>query len=230
MDALARVLQESRLDVLRVALTGHRGDREALTRITREQWLGEMMGAHEQTAQRARELGNVPCSFVGYSLGGLLVEDLMNELKRSDLYERIVLFAPGIALRSILYFRRVASFFRSLPIPSLTPKVYRANNSLPAAVYGALFDSYEHLHQSHFRSSNVPTLVMTDPKDEFVSYRGIERAVQEHHLDQWTLLRIDRTRKELRRKYHHMITDPEVLGEEWWSVVTRRMREHLGVG
>lgn len=232
MDALAKVLQESHVDVLRVALTGHRGDREALKTVTRMQWLDDIREAYAQVEERAREHA-VSHAFVGYSIGGLLLEDLMNETQGRVKPEKVVLLAPGIAFGMQMYFLRFLECLRAFPsliIPSANLKNYRANTSLPVAAYNALFDSYRHLHARKFVHSNVPTLFILDPKDEFVSASGVQKVVDRFHLDQWVLMHIHNEQSKLRRRYHHLITDSDAVGEEQWKAMVTRIREHLGVG
>lgn len=229
MDVLAKVLQDAHMDVLRVALTGHRGDWASLKAVTREQWLEEIDDAYGEVVHRASG-ANLPHSFVGYSLGGLLMEDLMNETRGGVQPKRVVLLAPGIALRRRTYALRLLACLRSLPslfIPSFNLEEYRANSGLPLAAYNALFDAHRALHRKKFQYSNVPTLVLMDPKDEFVSAVGVEKAMVRFGLDQWSLSYITTERAALRRRYHHLITDADALGGEQWKMMVGQIKDHL---
>ena len=228
MDALAKLLRSSHINTLRVALTGHRGDPTELQSVTRKKWLQDFADAYADIEARALK-ENAPQHFIGFSLGGTLVHDFL--LERSDAhFDRMVLLAPAIALTRRATLIRLLELLRPLGhlmIPSLSHPLYQANAGTSIAAYNALLDSYHRIHRKHFRASNIPTLVVTDPEDELVNADGIDHLIAHNSLNRWTTMRVTHARNTLRLKYHHLITDPDALGEEEWERVASAIQNHL---
>ncbi len=228
MDSVVELLRSSGVDTLRLALTGHRGDAGNFRNITRKTWLRDFAEGHAAVKDHARE-HHVPQHFVGFSLGGLLVHDFLCE-QRSARFDRMVLLAPAIALTRQAIVVRILELFRSLGhvmIPSLCHPHYRANEGIPIAAYNALLDSYRRIHQKHLRTSNIPSLVIAHPNDELVSATRIKELIADYKLDQWSLLHVSSTQHLLRLLYHHIITDPDTLGQKEWERVTCAIRNHF---
>lgn len=235
MDSIARILTGSGIKVLRVALTGHRGDREQMKGITRDSWLEELKDVYRE-ARAVADREQLPLYFVGYSLGAALNLDLMNSEPPGQMsYDRMLLLAPAISVRmprtllsvlsEILDWPFVSSWF----FPSKAPLEYRANaDGTPLGAYAALFQSISAIENHGIAQGSVPTLVVVDPEDELVSASGLKELIAKRGLHGWKMESIHARIAE-GTTYHHQIFDAQVLGEEGWKKLSELMRAHFTV-
>ncbi len=226
MDTITGSLRSQGMWVFRISLTGHTGgDISEYANATREAWLEDVRKTYRE-ARRLADENHVRLFYVGHSLGGLIAEDFMNT--DSDVrIDRLVLFAPAIAVRPTSYLAKILFIFnKDLRFPSTSPEAIRANNGTPVGAYRALFDTIDHFRASSMEGSHVPTLILIDPKDELVSLQSIRRLRSEHDLSEWRILTIDHP--ELSPgQYHHMIFDEPSLGYAEWTRVERLMLAFL---
>lgn len=227
MDTIVRLLQQSNVDVLRVALTGHHGDSAEWKRVTRERWLEDMLNAYDSISERANDRSATKF-FVGNSLGALINLDLMEEHPEHVRYDKMALFAPAIAIRRRCYLMKIAALFPSLSVPSANLRDYRANGGTTGAAYAALFSSLETLQQRTLQHCNIPTLVFIDPNDELVDEHALSTLIN-HGLDHWSVELVQNERCTLRRKIHHLITDEATVGSEQWSKIEHSIKRHFNL-
>lgn len=228
MRDIVESLRAAEIDVLRVALTGHRGRAGEIGTVTRKIWLEDMADAYEEVNIRARSK-KIPKYFVGYSLGGLLQVDLMHEQPEMR-YDRMALFAPALSLRRKVHVLKALTKWmpRSWKIPSVNSFVgYFINNGLPAAAYHALFASHESVHHRGIKSTagDIPTKVLIHPQDELVSASGLRTIVDE--CPSWSMDSVERVRNSVRCGIFHLITDQKSLGDTEWNRVTSTIKKHL---
>jgi esterase/lipase len=234
MDTLAQFFQSQGLDVYRIALSGHRGDLQEMRNTTQGQWLREGLEFYNEARNEARTK-NVPLYLVGFSLGGLLYEDLMNYVPTNSqekvIFDKAVLFAPAITVRTRSKLIKLTQIFNpQRMILSLSPLEYRANpEGTSVGAYKALFSTISDLHGKKFEESNIPTLVFIDPQDELVSYKGILKVKEKAGLNQWNIQEVSNRESTLENPMHHIITDDKAVGAVQWRIILDFIRQHLQI-
>lgn len=238
MQSICRVLQEAGMDVLLVSLRGH-GDNyqhynglapsearmRSFKRVTLEQWQNEVKKAYTAAAQRSRGY-SVPFYYIGFSLGGILGPSVLVSDKEVQ-FDKMVLFAPALRIRSYGHVLKLLSPFPRLVVPSKSPEKYRSNPGTPIAGYKAMFKAIRKFHRQVHGTVDIPTLVFLDQDDEFVPYSGIENFINRHGLRQWELLPVEKDSVPDEEWKHHLIIDEQVVGFTGWQRIEQRMIEHL---
>ena len=225
MQPLAEVLREWGAHVYLAALSGHRGDLPEFQKVTRQRWLKDLEEAYFEAQARATQ-AEVPLIFLGYSLGAGLGQDLVNENSKVS-FEKQILIAPSLGLRPQTHLVRAFSALGDdFVVPSLSYGRYHAHSGVPVCAYRALFESVRKTKASGLKRSNIPTLVLVDPKDELISIRSLENLVQQHNLNQWKIERLDSPRPR-RLVYHHLSVDSACLGSNGWSKMTQTILDFL---
>jgi len=238
MASIVRILTEAGIDALRVSLFGHgrnyphnatigrkKARIEALKTVSYRLWKQETYQAY-RIARRRSDQFKVPLFLVGFSLGGLLGTDL--SVSRTDVrFERMVLFAPALDLRRILYGVRLLSPFPRLVVPSRASNSYRENSRLPVAAYNALFEALGHFKKNAGAKLNVPTILFIDKQDELVSYRGLKQFVKRHRLNNWSFHLVKKGKNGVIAKMHHLIIDESAVGDGVWQEIRQTMINHL---
>jgi pimeloyl-ACP methyl ester carboxylesterase len=229
MQTIISELTDSGLDVLRLSLRGHgenythhagieadQARLEAFKAVSFPLWMNEAYLAYIQVQKRAAQK-KVPLFFVGFSLGGLIGLDLLASQPEVH-YERMVLFAPAIKLRSLHYLARILSPFPGLVIPSLAPDAYLSNKKgTPIAAYNALFDGLQQFEKHISRKINVPSLIFIDEEDEFIPVRVFKEFIDEKKLDQWKLYIVEKEAAADQDAFHHYIIDESSTGKAVWK-------------
>lgn len=232
MDQIVENLQYQGIEVLRVGLTGHLGDVNAMKRITKDQWFLDIFYAYCGARLHSAETA-LPLYFVGYSLGGLLGEVLLkSDLPEKPQFDRAILFAPALSLHnSAKNIKNLYFAGDGFIVPGLSPKEYSAHRGCSIGGYKALFSLVDDVNsKGKSEAQNIPTLVFIDPKDELVSPKKLNAYIKDQKLDQWTIKYLDtnkaeRNKDNLLLKYHHLIIDQESLGEEQWDSTVKSMNE-----
>lgn len=219
MDSLVHFLQEQGLRVIRISFSGHRGlseDSSVMGNLRSDLWLKEAFLAY---CFAKKEANGLPIYYFGYSLGGLIGEDLLNQnLKEKIELKKVVLFSPAIATRDVVSLIKLAApLGRGLKIPSHSPEAYQANSSTSIAAYLSLFHMKRDLKKSEMKASNIPTLILIDPKDELVSERKINKIKTKQNLDQWKIEEISNSGSTLEKSYHHLVIDEDAVGKDQWE-------------
>ena len=226
MDQLGHVLASSGVEVLRVELSGHRAGRaiEEFVQVDASKWVDEATEAYRLCEARA-ERHRVPLHFVGFSLGGLLGQEL---LARQRDFSRMVLFAPAIEVRAMVHLVRPLFLLgRDFILKSRNNPDYTANRGTPMAGYRALFDLIEDVSDHAFKRANIPTLVIIDPEDEVVSLSGLQQIKESRALTNWRFFPVSNARSTLPGKQHHLVIDEIAVGSEEWARITQAVLEHL---
>jgi pimeloyl-ACP methyl ester carboxylesterase len=232
-------LTESGIDVLRLSLRGH-GDNyahkknndsdtarlEAFKNVSYTLWLNEAYLAYLQADKRAEEK-RIPLFLSAFSLGALIGLDLFASNPDVE-FDRVVLFAPAIALRATIYLERALSFFPRLVIPSLAPKTYLANRQgTPIAAYNALFEGLQHFEENAGPKLNVPTMIFIDEQDEFIPLWKLKKLVKENGWDQWQFYPVQKEKKIRTKAFHHHIIDASCTGNTVWQDMMKTVDNHL---
>jgi len=238
MAAIINVLALANIKVLLLSLSGH-GDNyipvdgknqsasriDTLKQVSYEVWKNETLLAY-QCVKAAAAPQQLPIYFVGYSLGGLLGCDLLVATANVR-FDKMVLFAPAIKMRTFSFLRKLLSPVAGIIIPSATPQPYRSNEGTPIAGYLAMLQAAAHFRKFNNRRLNVPTLIFIDKQDELISYSDLKTDIVKMKLDRWHLCCIKKDAPEKRKFYHHLIIDAESIGINAWERLRNSLVEHL---
>jgi esterase/lipase len=238
--SIVNALLEGGYHVVLTALTGHTGSIEAMKSVTAEAWLSDarlcfLAACAEAAKVEAVNLSHCPVYLVGFSLGALVFEVLMNDIvpigsARSVVFDKAVLFSPAVALK---FFARFVLALGISPegngriVASGSPVEYRAQAGASIAAYKALFLLEDRLVSSSFAKNNIPTLVFIDPMDELVSYVKLKKLIKKFDLTEWGLEVISNKGASIRPAYHHLIIDDACMNKETWLFVCRVMLDFL---
>jgi pimeloyl-ACP methyl ester carboxylesterase len=238
MATVISALNEAGIDALRLSLRGH-GDNfhhregmdaiqsrlEAFKGVSCALWLQETLKGYEEARKNARE-NRMPLFLVGFSYGGLIGLDLL--AGRPDVaFDRALLFAPALSLNGWDYAIRLFTPFPRLVIPALAPADYLANPGTPMAAYNVLFETLGHFETHIGPTLNIPTLVVMDPGDELVSFDGLKRLAEKHHLNQWRFFPLHHKRSLLNGMLRHIVIDEVSVGRQAWAEIRIEMIAHL---
>jgi len=239
MQPIISELTQSGIDVLALTLHGH-GDNytrrkglsedqarlEAFKHVSYPLWLNEAYLAYLQLKQRGKEKG-VPLFLAAFSLGGLIGLDLFAD--NPDVrFDKVVLFAPAVRLRAIVYLERVLSSFPRLVIPSMAPEPYLANHKgTPIAAYNALFEGLERFNRNAGQKLNVPTLVFIDSKDEFIPLAKLENLVKDNNWNRWQFYIVAKDKSARDGAFYHHIIDASSTGKTVWQEMMTAAVNHL---
>ena len=237
MQAVVKELVTAGIHVTLVILTGHEEPRpdespeeskarlQAFRAATRERWHADVVHGYIGLEQVASS--DAPRLFVGYSLGGLLGLELIQQGRLH--FDRMLLLAPALAIHRRNWILRWLPVPRSSLLPSVMPRRFRANHWIPLSAYLELFRSVDALHAvSSTDALNIPTQVWIDPCDELVSLVGIQDWVRQAQLDNWQINRLSLGHASLLRGcFHHLIIDPGCTGESVWRQMVESINTDL---
>lgn len=238
MAAVISALNAAGIDAARLSLQGHGlnfnrregmdaadARLETFKGVSYPLWFQETLRGYEQARQTARQ-SQVPLVLIGFSYGGLIGLDLL--ASREDVrFQRAVLFAPALSLHGWDYAIRLFSSFPRMVVPALAPADYLANPGTPMAGYNALFETLDHFESHIGPKLNIPTLVIMDPGDELVSFDGLKRLAEGHHLDQWRFCPVRNHRPVLKGMLRHIVIDEASVGQAVWAEIKTALTTHL---
>jgi alpha-beta hydrolase superfamily lysophospholipase len=238
MEPIIRQLNRAGIDALNVSLHGHgenylhqegRNAKEArldaFRRVTYPLWSSEVHQAYLQVRERGR--GKKARVFlVGYSLGGLLGCDLLVS-KPGVRFDRMALLAPALNVAIESYLLRALMPFPNLVIDSVSPARYRSNDGTPVAGYNALFEALDHFQRSANPALDVPTLVLMDREDEFISYEAMRQMIIAQRLGRWEMMTVRKAPDAADLYAHHLLIDEAATGKEAWAQITGSLVAHL---
>lgn len=238
MRPVAELLTGDGLDVLNLSLRGHGanfapcdgvGETRARLRsfraVTGELWEAEARSACELARERARQAG-VQLVGVGYSLGALLAVALQAVGAGLD---RMVLFAPPLSLPRWQKVLLPLTRFPRLMLPSLARGVL-ANPFTPMAAYKALLETFTRVTNRSWATLDIPTLVVIDPGDELVSFRGVDAVVRARGLQRWRFHTVRKDPGVTRGIPRHLLVDERWVGPAAWAGIRRAVTDHLARG
>lgn len=239
MQPIISELTESGIDVLRLSLRGH-GDNysrrkgidddqarlQAFKSVSHQLWMNEAYLAYLQLKARGAAK-KVPLFLTAFSLGGLIGLDLFAS-KADVKFDKLILFAPAIRLRAVVYLERVLAPFPRLVIPTLAPEAYLANKKgTPVAAYNALFGSLDRFNQNADRKLNVPTLVFIDEQDEFIPLSKLKKLVQVKKWNRWRFYIVEKDKTAEDEHFYHHIIDASSTGKTVWQDMMKAVGDHL---
>lgn len=227
MTGLIEWLNQQGSDAFLIKLMGHDENATNISDVSSEQWEKDMFNGYEVANKASRE-SMVPLYFVGYSLGALLGQHMIQFSANDVHFEKQILIAPATAIRSRSHMLKLLFFLdEKKELPSYTPEVYRANEGLPLKVYKIMFKKEKEVCASRFTKLNIPTLILIDPKDELISYRKLKRFERKFSLTQHEIIILDSDLKARGGQYHHLIINEATMGKQNWKRVTEKLKYFL---
>jgi pimeloyl-ACP methyl ester carboxylesterase len=212
MDTLALFFSRIHCDVLRIAIGP-----DPL------QWEDKFADDYDRAREHADVLG-LPLYFVGYSLGALLGLHFMS--KHSDhLIKRIALFAPATQTKAFTKITAwLALLFPKGSLPSLNLTDYRDRNYTTFAEYKKMHEIQKEIHRKTF---HVPALIFSNPKDELIDHRKLEKFAGMNA--EWKVMALSNQGSPLSRKYHHLMIDDQSLGRSEWEKILKNLSIHFSL-
>lgn len=214
-------------DACLVKLSGHYENSPDTWAMSMDTWQSEMRYAYD-IARKIANASGVPLFFLGFSLGGLLGPAILSAGNGIYQFDKQLLFAPAIGLRTRSYLVKLSFFFNEKKrLPSFTPEPYRANNKLPILFYKIMFHEERLLKKNFFKHVNIPTVVFIDPSDELISYRKLNKLSQKFKLTNFRMVTLDKNLTGRETQYHHLIINERTMGRKNWEMVTGEMSRFL---
>ncbi|HXH30856.1 MAG TPA: alpha/beta hydrolase [Bacteriovoracaceae bacterium] len=228
-EKLADLIREVNLrghDVLLLRLKGHNDDLLEMKKITQQAWLEQLAEAFFLLRAR-NEARKGSLTLLAHSLGGVLATTYLAAHPEYRM-DQLLLFAPALEVNFTSQFIRALYV---LPdgylVPSMAPESYQAQRGTSIAAYRALFQTISDFRALEPEKLNFKTTVLMDPKDELVSFSGLETLMKK--LNRWKLVAVSTAGSTLPRPYHHLIISRESLGsEDWEQKVLTSLDEMLG--
>lgn len=238
MLPLAVALQQMQLTVVMVTLTGHGENYQpqvgltaaqarlaSYRAVTHAQWQQDLRQGYAQAASLAATQ-QMPCCLVAFSLGGLLGCELF-ATDPTVTFDRMVLFAPALALQPYAHLPRLFKPWPGLFIRSLAPTGYRANPATPVAAYLALGAALANLRRNLHTRLNVPTRIFIARRDALVSAKGLAQLIKQAHLTHWQLDYVHKQGSGIEQRYQHLIINPQSVGAHEWQRMIAQMKVTL---
>lgn len=210
----------------RVTLRGHNQPVEET--FPAAEWQRDVTTAYSLVRERFPTL---PTYTLGYSIGGLLLTDMVDSQSPPERPKGMVLLAPAISLRPIVNISSSLAISPPAPwsIPNVAPAAYRRYELTPLFWYSNTLEIYGEM--DHLRDApglkSVPTLLVLNPDDELVSEDGTRRWVSENHLaPEWRIALIypDTSERYLKE---HLIVDSQSLGVSGWEYLKAVIKDFL---
>ena len=142
-------------------------------------------------------------------------------------YDRMILFAPALTPRFLHQRFRYFLPFKTIVIPSRSPRQYRANHGTPVSAYIALLDAVDHFKRFVSNKLNIPTAVFINEKDELVSYSRLNTFVKKFGLDLWQTHGFRKSRLRSVTRYNHLMIDEGSAGSKEWQSLRALINDHL---
>jgi len=223
MNPLINFLNNNGVHVLRGALRGHRGSIEEMETVKREDWLIDVFNVYCNARKKADALG-VPLIWIGHSLGGLIIYDLLFQKKELKI-DKAILFAPSFKIHWHLnFFSFIFNIKDSWALPSRNLPQYRSQEVCTFAAYRALMES---INSFNPKGINLPTLILMDPGDELVDYVEIKAMIKINKLNNWKLLEVDTSGTTHKKIYRHLAFNKDCFGDKEWNRIKKIMEEFL---
>lgn len=238
MESLIAVLNEAGYDALNLSLRGHGTNYlphpgldaatarlDALKTVTSDLWKAEALAACNRVQNRTARQNQAPL-LVGCSMGALIGLDLFTS--RADVrFDKLILLAPALKLHGHNHLIRLLAPFPCLVIPSPNSPAYLANRGTPMAAYNSFFQILAHFHEHLSARVNVPTITFIDPRDEIVSYDGLQDLVRESKLDRWQIHPVRKGAIRDQKILHHLVIDEPSTGEDAWQNMVELIRRYV---
>jgi esterase/lipase len=226
---LVKFLLDSGYNVYRVTLSGHAGSITTMQNVTESDWLADAYSQYCE-AKIIAEQDNLSLYLLGFSLGALVFEDLMNrETAIPVQFRKAVLFSPAVAIKpgakAILMLQPFTN--DTSIINSVSPEEYRAQRGASMGAYKIIFKMEEALCDVAFLNNNIDTVIFIDKKDEMLSLRVLQNRIKRYKLTNWNVLEISNDGAVIKPPYHHLLIDTRCVSDSTWRYITGAITNFL---
>lgn len=170
-----------------------------------------VLSVYQEAYQSIKQSYDEPLNFIGYSFGGLIGTMMLEHCP----YDKVSLLAPALKLRPYTHGVRpllpYLSRIFSVPLGSEKhEKLYRFHHKgVPREVYKSFFDIYDEFSKKSFSKSLTKGIVFSHPKDELISYKGLQNWIAEN--TSWNFHSLSNRGADFGR-YRHLVFDRTTLG------------------
>jgi esterase/lipase len=226
---LVKLLLDSGYNVYRITLKGHNGPIEDMQSVTLSDWINNAYFQYCQ-AKIIADNENLPLYLLGFSLGALVYEVLMNDETAIPVrFEKVILFSPAVAIKSkaktVLWLKPFTND-RSI-IRSASPEEYRVQKGTSIAAYRIVFDMEKLLCSASFNNSNVDTIIFIDKKDEMISIGILRKRMNQYNLTNWSIYEVTNNGAVIRPPYHHLLIDNKCVSVVTWQFISETILDFL---
>ncbi|MDR0710120.1 MAG: lysophospholipase [Spirochaetaceae bacterium] len=226
---VVKLLLDYGYHVYRVTLKGHSGPIEDMQNVIQQDWIYDAYFQYCQ-AKIIADNEQLPLYLLGFSLGALVYEVLMNkETPIPVQFEKVALFSPAIAIKPVSKIVLGLQPFtngRSI-IRSVSPEEYRAQRGVSMSAYKIVFNMEESLTSSSFRNCNTNTIIFIDKNDEMVSIGILRRRIHQYGLTNWIIHEVTNTGAAIRPQYHHLLIDNRCVSASTWQYISETILSFL---
>jgi len=226
---LVKLLLDSGYHVYRVTLKGHGGPVEDMQNVAWSDWINDAYVQYCQ-AKAIAEREGLPLYLLGFSLGALVYEVLMNEETAIPVrFEKAILFSPAVAInpaaKKLLWLQPFTND-RSI-INSVSPEEYRAQKGASMAAYKTVFKMEEALCSASFGKCNINTIIFIDKNDEMVSIGLLRERIKQYGLSNWKILEVTNSGAVIKPQYHHLLIDNKCVSASTWQYISETILNFL---
>lgn len=221
MGALERKIEGMGFHARRIVLSGL--DSPRLSKADRSEWSSQIILESERLR---KDLRGGDLIAVGFSLGGAMV---LKAAVESGIFDKIILFAPALALTPLSEMIRIFLPLRFLPIalPSFAPAPYRQDRLVSLRAYKQIVAAVDEMSLLPAGPlAQIPILNLIRADDELVSFSGVElwlRARAGQSLRSVTLP----PDPSAAFSRPHIIIDPPSAGRENWRTIENEIESFL---
>lgn len=217
------------LNVLNLALYGHRGDSAEMKEVSVDIWRDQL----KKHICFLKSQSDTPVYALGYSLGSLLITDYtLNNPK--DLSKVILIALPLVLSKKSKLVKSLFFLGNSFTIPSLNLRDYRAEGSTTMAAYKALFALNKNIRknlETQTSLSSAKALVFLHDKDETLNATKVRDLLRSKHFTKkWTVFTFKEDQEDEQNNSHgtnHLMIDSYSLGNVWWSELTQKVTSFI---
>jgi esterase/lipase len=226
---LVKLLLDYGYHVYRVTLQGHGGPIEDMQSVTRADWIEDAYFQYS-AAKTIAENKRLPLYLLGFSLGALVYEVLMNEETSVPVqFEKAILFSPAVAIqpaaKTVLWLQPFTS--DSSIIKSVSPKEYRAQTGASMAAYKIVLSMEKSLCAASFKNCNINSIIFIDKNDEMVSAGLLRERIKKYKLTNWKIYEVTNAGAVITPKYHHLLIDSTCVSASTWQYISKTILEFL---
>jgi len=226
MNSLIQELNKASYHALRITLSGHEKGENSKHSADPSIWIDDVRRGY----CRAKDaFPSHPLLNLSYSTGAAVSIAFLDK-HHYALFDKMVLFAPSVSLRSTSYAPKLITGLRAfdLSLPSFAPEKYRQHHSTSLHSYNALFKTISAVQELSRGEAigKIETLVFISPTDEFVSLSRLRNWKEKNHLVNWKVEKVY-PRTPDHRDFFHLIIDEPSLGTEEWTRVREMLKNFL---
>ena len=172
----------------------------------------------------------IPLHGLGYSLGALLLTNLIKKNETPHKFEKLLFFAPAIKIHGFLnLFRPLTYLSDSFMVPSRSVKEYIAEKGTSLSAYRSFFKSQSEVDWKGIQENFPQTLVLMDPNDELIDYEGLNKKINNAPLPKLKMETINTKGSTTSKKYAHLIIDNKCMADKEWERVSQLIQNFLKI-